>query len=85
MRCVSCVYRRVAEGSGLDSGGCVVDVNVDAWRVVVLWAVYPTLQNLWSAQAVLSLYGMLKHKICCEILLLMNVAHSTFQTSPVLS
>ena len=32
------------------------------------------IQKLWSAQAVLSLYGMLESKLCCEILLLLNVA-----------
>ena len=32
------------------------------------------MQKLWSAQAVLSLYGMLVCKLCCEILLLLNVA-----------
>ena len=29
----------------------------------------PCMQKLWSAQAVLSLYGMLERKLCCEILL----------------
>ena len=32
------------------------------------------IQKLWSAQPVLSLYGMLECKLCCEILLLLNVA-----------
>ena len=32
------------------------------------------MQKLWSAQAVLSLYGMLECKLCCEILLLLSVA-----------
>ena len=31
------------------------------------------MQKLWSAQAVLSLYGMLECKLCCEILLLLNI------------
>ena len=32
------------------------------------------MQKLWGAQAVLSLYGMLECKLCCEIVLLLNVA-----------
>ena len=32
------------------------------------------MQKLWSAQAVLSPYGMLECNLCCEILLLLNVA-----------
>ena len=32
------------------------------------------MQKLWSAQAVLSLYGMLVCKLCCEIVLLLNMA-----------
>ena len=32
------------------------------------------MQKLWSAQAVLSLYGMLECKLCREIVLLLNVA-----------
>ena len=32
------------------------------------------MQKLWSAQAVLNLYGILECKLCCEILLLMNMA-----------
>ena len=30
---VSCVQRRVVEGSGVSRGGCVVHVGVHAWRV----------------------------------------------------
>ena len=32
------------------------------------------MQKLWSEQAVLSLYGMLQYNLCCEILLLLNLA-----------
>ena len=32
------------------------------------------IQKLWSAQAVLSLYGMLECVLCCEILLLLDMA-----------
>ena len=32
-----------------------------------------SMQKLWSAQAVLSLYDMLVCKLCCEIVLLLNV------------
>ena len=33
-----------------------------------------SMQKLWSVQAVLSPYGMLECKLCCEILLLVNMA-----------
>ena len=33
-----------------------------------------SIQKLWSAWAVLGLYGMLEFKLCCEILLLLNMA-----------
>ena len=32
------------------------------------------IQKLWSAWAMLGLYGMLECKVCCEILLLLNMA-----------
>ena len=32
------------------------------------------MQKLWSAQAVLSLYGMLEYMLCSDIVLLLNVA-----------
>ena len=32
------------------------------------------MQKLWSAQAVVSLYGMLECMLCSEIILLQNVA-----------
>ena len=32
------------------------------------------MQKLWSALAVLDLYGMLEFRLCCEILLLLNMA-----------
>ena len=50
---VGCVHERVVEGSGLGSAGCAVQVHVHREWVV-----------LWSAQAVLSLYGMLEC-VCC--------------------
>ena len=34
------------------------------------------MQKLWSPQRVLSLYGMLKCELCCELLLLLNIAHN---------
>ena len=33
------------------------------------------MQKLWSAQAVLSLYGMLESRLCCKIVLLLYVAY----------
>ena len=79
---VSCVQRRVVEGSGVGSGGCVVHIDVHRewvmlW-VAAMWLLYwawPScldyMQKLWT---MLGLYGMLEFKLCCEILLLLNMA-----------
>ena len=37
------------------------------------------MQKLWSAQAVLSLYGMLECMVCSEIVLLLNVADILYE------
>ena len=89
---VSCVQRRVVEGSQLGSGGCVVHVDVHGeW--VMLWVAVATLsmadrvclpvtmQKLWSAWAVLDLYGMFM--LCCEILLPLCKHHSYLQTRTI--
>ena len=34
---VSCVQKRVVEGSGVGSGGCVVHVDVHGERVICRW------------------------------------------------
>ena len=59
------------EGSGLGSAGCVVHVDVHPLTVSCVVGCYNAIateygryglscvQKLWSAQAVLSLYGML--------------------------
>ena len=74
------------EGCGLGGAGCVVHVDVHAWRVSCVVDCYNAIatehgkcglscmQKLWSAQAVLSLYGMLVCMLCSEIVLLLNVA-----------
>ena len=65
------VHRRVIEGSGLGTAGCAVHVDVHALTVSGVVGCYNAvatehgryglscMQKLWSAQAVLSLYGML--------------------------
>ena len=66
--CVSCVHMRVIEGSGLGSAGCVVHVDLHAWRVRCVRDHYNAIltehgrhvlsrmRKLWSTQAVMGLY-----------------------------
>ena len=89
--CVSSVHWRVIEGSGLGSAGCVGHIDVHALRVSCVVDCYNAIasehgryglsctQKLWSAQAVLSLYGMLECKLCHEIVLLLNMADILLQ------
>ena len=65
---VSCVKRRVVEGSGLGSGECMCSACWCACGVSYVVGGcngLACMQKLWSAWAVL---GMLVFKLCCEIL-----------------
>ena len=77
------------EGTGLGSYCSWVCSAWCAWRVSCIVGCCNTInaiaaehgrhsqscmQKLWSAQAVLSLYGMLEYMLCSDIVLLLNVA-----------
>ena len=49
--------------------------NVVAILSMAVWSVLTVaMQKLCSARTMLGLYGMLEFKLCCEILLLLNMA-----------
>ena len=75
------------EGTGLGSYcSWVCSACWCAWRVSCIVGCCNTIaaehgrygqsciQKLWSAQAVLSLYGVLEYMLCSDIVLLLNVA-----------
>ena len=52
MLCVCCVQRRVVEGSGVVSGGCVVHFDLHAWRVSYVVGCYNVVAILSMADMV---------------------------------
>ena len=68
---VSCILMCV--GSELCCGWLQCSCCTEHGRQVCL----AYMQKLWSASAVLDLYGMLEFKLCCENLLLLNMADTS--------
>ena len=84
---IACVcYLNIVEDIGVGTAAWVCSACWCAWRNHVVDGCnlittehgrcgLSCIQKLWSAWAVVNLYGMLECQLCCELLFLLNTAH----------